>query len=348
MLRPHDDTTATGAPALIDSVFREQWGRVLASRSASSAISNSPRRPRRSLRVAAERWPRDGVPDQPGRLADARPRATARSIASAASARSPPRRDAAAASTPSPWTDATRTKSVPDERLELVFTCCHPALALEAQVALTLRALGGLETEEIARAFLVSARRWPSADPREAKIKTAGIPFRCRPTTCSPDRLARRARGRLSDLQRGLRRARRTGGGGAAPRGALAELMPDEPEVHGLLALMLSTTRAARPASRRGARAARRPGPSLWDTAQLAAGRAGSIALALRGAASYVVQAAIASLQPGAEIDWARSRSVRPARRAHPLAGRRVQPGRRRRPRRRRRRRPRDPESARP
>ncbi len=197
--------------------------------------------------------------------------------------------------------------TIPDERLELVFTCCHPALSLDAQVALTLRTLGGLRTEEIARAFLVPeatmAKRLVRA---KRKIEAAGIPFRVPPPHLLSDRLAavlavvylifNEGYGGRGDLAAEAIRLGR----------ALAELMPDEPEVHGLLALMLLND------ARRDARFAdgtvvllRDQDRSLWDRDQIAEGRAAlDRGLALGGHDPYVLQAAIAARHVDEPQDW--------------------------------------------
>jgi RNA polymerase sigma-70 factor (ECF subfamily) len=195
----------------------------------------------------------------------------------------------------------------PDERLELVFTCCHPALATEAQVALTLRTLGGLTTPEIARAFLVPevtmAQRLVRA---KRKIKAAGIPFRVPPDHLLPDRLAavlavvylifnEGYRGRTELVAEALRLSR-----------ALAELMPDEPEVHGLRAMMLllDARREARFDAGELVLLADQD-PARWNQRQIARGReALDRALALRGRGAYVIQAAIASLHADEIRDW--------------------------------------------
>jgi RNA polymerase sigma-70 factor (ECF subfamily) len=203
--------------------------------------------------------------------------------------------------------DTMDATTFPDERLELVFTCCHPALAVEAQVALTLRTLGGLTTGEIARAFLVEEATMAQRLVRaKRKIKAAGIPFRVPPDHLLPDRLAA-----VLAVVYLIFNAGYGGRGELVPEAlrlgrALAELMPDEPEVHGLLAMMLLHD------ARREARFSDgelvlldEQDRSAWDVEQIAAGRAVlDRALALRGSGPYVLQAAIASLHAQEPRDW--------------------------------------------
>jgi RNA polymerase sigma-70 factor (ECF subfamily) len=196
---------------------------------------------------------------------------------------------------------------IPDERLELIFTCCHPALATEAQVALTLRALGGLTTEEIARAFLTSEETMKRRLSRaRVKIKQAGIPFAVPAAHLLPDRLGAVLAVIYLIYNEGY--SGRVDLAAEAIRLALmvCELMPDEPEAHGLLALMLIHH------ARREARFAHgelvllgEQDRSLWDSEELARGRKElDRAIALRGRGAYVLQAAIASLQTEEDVDW--------------------------------------------
>ena len=195
----------------------------------------------------------------------------------------------------------------PDERLELIFTCCHPALATEAQVALTLRTLGGLETGEIARAFLVPESTMAQRLVRaKRKIAAAGIPFRVPPDDVLPDRLAAVLAVAYLIFNEGFGGRGDLAGEAIRLGQALAELMPDEPEVHGLLALMLLHD-ARREARFRGGEVVllADQDTALWDTEQIAAGRTAlDRAFALRGRGPYVVQAAIAALHTEEPHDW--------------------------------------------
>jgi len=198
--------------------------------------------------------------------------------------------------------------TIPDERLELIFTCCHPALAVEAQVALTLRALGGLTTEEIARAFLVSDETMKRRLSRaKVKIKATAIPFAVPADRLLPDRLAAVLAVVYLIFNQGYPDRGDLAAEAIRLGRMLSELMPDEPEVHALLALMLlhDSRREARVVDGQLVPLAEQD-RSRHDRMKVDAGHAAlDSALALRPAAGpYVLQAAIASLQAEEEIDW--------------------------------------------
>jgi RNA polymerase sigma-70 factor, ECF subfamily len=287
-------------------VFREEWGRVLASLIGFLGdFELAEEAAQEAFVAAAERWPRDGTPANPRAwlVTTARNRAIDRI-----------RRDRTLAAklrlldvrmtTEDPVDETT----IPDERLELVFTCCHPALALEAQVALTLRTLGGLRTDEIARAFLVPeatmAKRLVRA---KRKIAAAGIPFRVPPAHLLPNRLAAVLAVVYLIFNEGYGGRGELAAEAVRLGRALAELMPDEPEVRGLLALMLIND------ARRDARFAdgsvvllHEQDRALWDLDQIETGRGElDCALALDGRGPYVVQAALAALHADEPPDWA-------------------------------------------
>ncbi len=290
---------------MLEDVFRDEWGRVLASLvgflgdfdKAEDAAAEA-------FAIAAERWPTSGVPRNPGAwlLTTARNRAIDRI-----------RRERTLSEklhllpVPEATMDDFDETVIKDERLELIFTCCHPALPLDGQVALTLRALGGLQTEEIARAFLVSEETMKRRLTRaKAKIKATGIPFDV------PDErlLAERLDAVLAVIyliyNEGYRGRVDLGAEAIRLGRVLVTLIPNQPEAQGLLALMMI---------HHARRRARFSGDdlvlledqdrSLWDIDAIAAGRAVlDGALALGGAGAYVLQAVIASLQTRERIDW--------------------------------------------
>ncbi|MHA7662602.1 RNA polymerase sigma factor [Mycolicibacterium sp. HS_4_1] len=302
---------ATGrGQALIDAIFERDWGRVLAALiGILGDFELAEDAAQEAFVRAAERWPRDGVPDAPvawlvrtGRNAavdrlrrEQTLRAKTRLLQADRQATTMDEID---------LDDST----IGDERLQLIFMCCHPALAREAQVALTLRALGGLTTAEIGRAFLVSEdtmkRRLSRA---KTKIRATNIPFALPADRLLPDRVAAVLAAIYLIFNQGFTERGDLAAEAIRLGRLLAELLADEPEAYGLLALMLlhDSRRAARVVDGRVVPLAEQD-RTLHDQAKVDAGRAAlDRALALRLAGGpYVLQAAIASLQAEERIDW--------------------------------------------
>jgi RNA polymerase sigma-70 factor, ECF subfamily len=285
---------------VISEIFRAEWGRVVASLVGFCRdVDVAEEAAQEAFALAAQRWARDGLPDEPrawlvtvGRhKAIDRLRRERRHVEQLQHLPPP-------AETPMPATE------IPDERLELIFLCCHPALAPEARVALTLRALGGLSTAEIARAFLVSEEAMKRRLSRaRTKIEAAGIPFAVPGEDLLPARLDTVLAVLYLIFNQGYGDQRVDLAAEAIRLGRmLVELLPGEPEPSALLALMLLHD------ARRDART--RDGElvlladqdrSRWNAAQIEEGRA-----LLRGTdGQYALQAAIAALQIEDPIDWA-------------------------------------------
>jgi len=312
--------------AAVDAAFRDEWGRVVATLIRTTGDWDLAEEcAQDAFAMALQRWPSDGIPGRPGAwlTTTARNRAIdvlRRRTAGAAKLRevaalSPPDSDSSSAFEPQ-----TDHSGVSDDRLRLMFTCCHPALSLEARVALTLRTLAGLTTAEIARAFLSSeatmAKRLVRA---KQKIAKAGIPYRVPPAHLLPERVP----GVLGVLYLLFNEGYSASAGADLVRQGLtteairlarvlARLMPSEPEAGGLLALMLlhDARRSARLDAAGDLVTLEDQDRSLWDSASISEGVAVLEAALRQGRPGpYQIQAAIAACHATAaapqETDWA-------------------------------------------
>jgi RNA polymerase sigma-70 factor, ECF subfamily len=319
--------TRTGRDSVVDRTFRQESGRAVATLirvlrdfdAAEEAVQEA-------FVAALERWPRDGVPANPGAWITQ----VARNKAIDRVRRERNLRDKAAIldrleqlRPPSlqPAEVVAAQGEIEDDRLRLIFTCCHPALAIEARVALTLRTLGGLTTPEIARAFLVSESTMAQRLVRaKAKIAKAGIPYAVPDAEQMPERLQGVLatlylvfnEGYLASSAEGLVRADLCAEAIRLAR-LVVGMLPEADEARGLLALMLlnDARRAARIDAHGAAVPLERQDRMLWDRARIGEALALSEQAAAKGpVGTYVVQARIAATHASAQrpedTEWER------------------------------------------
>ncbi len=319
--------TAADVQHAVDAAFREEWGRIVAAlirRTGNWDLAEKCTQD--AFTEALRRWPVDGIPQRPGawlttvagnRAIDRLRRSARGAELLEAAGRDPLTRPDVDEGAMRDLFD--ETDEIDDDRLRLIFTCCHPALPLDARVALTLRSLAGLSTVEIAKAFLVPeatmAKRLTRA---KAKIAAAAIPYRVPPAHLLPERTS----GVLAVLYLMFNEGYSASSGAELIRAglcdeairlarALTQLMPDEPETAGALALMLLQH------SRRGARVGvdgelitlEAQDRSRWDEPEIQEGlRLLEAALRRRQVGRYQLQAAIAACHAragsAADTDW--------------------------------------------